>query len=152
MPARTFLAVAFTGALFAAAPALRAQDPRAEARAAILSLQARIDSALVANDADALAPLLTSDATRTGPTGVLTTREQWLAQIRQGGIRYTAVRREQTDVRLYGDVGVVTGIVAIDVVKPGTGAQAERNRTLRVYVKEAGMWRLAAHQATAIAP
>lgn len=138
-------AVVAIGATVASVPAAAAD------RDDVLAVQAAIDAALAANDPVALAPLLTVDATRTGPAGVLSSRTQWLEQMRSGAIRYRSVRRTAPDVRLYGDVAVVTGEVLIDVEKPGLGVIEERNRYLRVYVRQGGRWRLAAHQATAIA-
>jgi ketosteroid isomerase-like protein len=122
------------------------------ATAQILALQDRIDEALLSNKSEALAPLLAADATRTGPSGTITTRQQWLDSIDRRDIRYLSVKRRETSLRFYGDVAVVTGLVDIQVEKPGTGPVNELNRYLRVYVRQAGSWRLAAHQATGITP
>jgi uncharacterized protein (TIGR02246 family) len=114
----------------------------------IEQLQVRIDQAMLANDPVAMGRYLREDVTRTGPGGVTTNRAQWLAQVESGQIRYLSVRRCQTTIRRYHDTAVVTGLVDIEVMKPGTGRELEHNRTLRVYVREDGAWRLAAHQAT----
>ena len=139
-------AVIVTAGATAASPAAVAT------REAVLAVQTQIDDAMLANDPVALARHLTDDATRTGPSGELTRRTEWLAQIASGAIRYLAVRRSEPDIRLYGDVAVVTGVVAIDVMKPGLGKVEERNRYLRVYLRRGGRWLLAAHQATAVTP
>lgn len=128
-----------------------AQPAAQSATAQILALQERIDEALLSNDSRALAPLLTPDATRTGPSGSITTRQQWLESIDRREIRYLSVERRDTSLRFYGNVAVVTGLVDIQVEKPGTGPIVEHNRYLRVYVRQDGKWRLAAHQATAVA-
>jgi uncharacterized protein (TIGR02246 family) len=114
----------------------------------IEQLQERIDQAMLANDPVALGRYLRDDVTRTGPGGVTTNRAQWLAQVESAQIRYLSVRRCQTTIRRYHDTAVVTGLVDIEVMKPSTGRELEHNRTLRVYVREDGAWRLAAHQAT----
>jgi uncharacterized protein (TIGR02246 family) len=114
----------------------------------IEQLQESIDQAMLANDPVALGRFLREDVTRTGPGGVTTNRAQWLAQVESGQIRYLSVRRCQTTIRRYQDTAVVTGLVDIEVMKPSTGRELEHNRTLRVYVREDGAWRLAAHQAT----
>lgn len=118
-------------------------------RIAIIVAQSRIDDALVANDPRALALLLTEDATRTGPGGVMTTREQWLASMTEGQIRYVSAARSDTSIRLTRDSAIVTGLVDIVVEKPDQGRIVEHNRYLRVFVKQDGRWLLAAHQATA---
>ena len=125
-----------------------AHQQRTDDITAILAVQESIDDALIANDANALAPLLTVDASRTGPGGVLTNRDQWLAQIRSSDIRYLSVARCETEVRVYGDTAIVTGLVDIEVDKPATGREMEHNRYTRTYVLKDGGWRLAAHQAT----
>lgn len=135
----------------AVAAAACAHGPAPPERAAIRDAQAAIDRALTANDANALAYWLTDDATRTGPSGAMTTRAQWLEQIQRGAIRYVSAERIDTEVRFFGQSAIVTGLVDIIVEKPETGRQVERNRYLRVYAWQDGRWKLAAHQATAIA-
>jgi uncharacterized protein (TIGR02246 family) len=119
-------------------------------KAAVLAVQAQVDDAMRANDADKLAPLLTEDFTRTPPTGLITTKAQWLDLLRTGKQRYLSVERTETDVRLFGDSAIVTGIIAIQVERAATGLDILRNRYLRFYVRQKGRWRLAAHQATEI--
>lgn len=114
----------------------------------IEQIQESIDQAMLANDPVALGRYLRDDVTRTGPGGVTTNRAQWLAQLESGTIRYLSVRRCQTTIRHYQNTAVVTGLVDIEVVKPSTGRELEHNRYIRVYVREDGAWRLAAHQAT----
>jgi hypothetical protein len=114
----------------------------------IEQLQESIDQSMLANDPVAMGRYLREDVTRTGPGGVTTNRAQWLAQVESGQIRYLSVRRCQTTIRRYQDTAVVTGLVDIEVMKSGAGRELEHNRTLRVYVRDDGAWRLAAHQAT----
>lgn len=114
----------------------------------IEQLQENIDQAMLANNPVALGSFLRNDVTRTGPGGVTTNRAQWLGQLEGGQIRYLSVRRCQTTIRNYQNTAVVTGLVDIEVIKPSTGRELEHNRYTRVYVREEGAWRLAAHQAT----
>ena len=128
-----------------AQPASATTDPKA----AVLMAQARIDDALLANNPEALAPLLTDDATRTPPNGHLSTRKAWLASMQTGALHYNSVKRTDAEVRIFGNTAIVTGVVEISTTKP-TGLQSQRNRYLRLFVKQRGKWLLAAHQATAI--
>jgi ketosteroid isomerase-like protein len=135
-----------------AAALMLASPVRADpAHRAILSTQAAIDAAMMANDPARLAPLLARDATRTGATGVLTPREEWLAQMRRGAIRHGAVRRPPPAIRIHGDTAIVTGLVQLQVARPGAAPAIERNRYPRVFVREDGGWKLAAREATAMA-
>lgn len=115
---------------------------------AVLAVQEQVDGAMLANDADRMAPLLTDDFTRTPPTGILSTKAQWLESVRNNSLHYVSVERTETDVRIMGDSAIVTGIVTIETVKPETGQTRARNRYLRIYVRQKGVWLLAAHQAT----
>jgi hypothetical protein len=121
-----------------------AEDPLNQ----IALLQDAIDRAMLANDPGALAVHLAGEVSRTGPGGVTTDRQQWLAQVKSGQIRYLSVRRCETMMRAYGSSVIVTGLVDIEVEKPVTGRELEHNRYLRVYIQDKGSWRLAAHQAT----
>ncbi len=143
-----FIAFTLMLLLLAVPQLVRADDRVEQDRQAVLVVQEKVDSAMLANDADAMAPLLTDNFTRTPPTGILNTKAQWLESVRNNSLRYVSVERTDTDVRLFGDSAIVTGIVTIETVKPDTGQTVARNRYLRVYVRENGNWRLAAHQAT----
>lgn len=125
-----------------------AHRPPADDSEAILALQTAVDDALIANDAEALGRLLTDDLSRIGPGGMMTNRDQWLAQIRTADIRYLSVVRCETSIRFHGNAAIVTGLVDIEVEKPGTGREMEHNRYTRTYIRQADHWRLAAHQAT----
>jgi uncharacterized protein (TIGR02246 family) len=125
-----------------------AHRPPADDSETILALQTAVDDALIANDAEALAQLLTDDLSRIGPGGVMTNRDQWLAQIRTADIRYLSVVRCETSIRFHANAAIVTGLVDIEVEKPGTGREMEHNRYTRTYIRQANNWRLAAHQAT----
>lgn len=122
--------------------------PENRAERQIEAVQEAIDKALLSNDASELARYLALGVQRTGPSGMLTNREEWLLQIESGGIEYHSIERCQTRTTLYPDVAIVTGLVDIEVFKPGTGALVEHNRYTRAYVRNGGAWQLAAHQAT----
>jgi uncharacterized protein (TIGR02246 family) len=136
--------------LLVASPALGATDAD---RAAVFAVEAAADAALERNDPIALAPLLTEDATRTSPRGEMVDKRAWLALIRDGGIRYTSLKRSDARVRFYGHMtAVVTGVVDIAYSAPGREGSRDLNRYTRIYVKQGGRWLLASHHASRITP
>jgi ketosteroid isomerase-like protein len=62
-------------------------------------------------DADTLATLLTDDFCGVGPLGFILPRPAWLDRYRQG-LTYTQFSLEEVQIRLHGDVGVVTARIA----------------------------------------
>ena len=120
----------------------------------ILKTEHALDEALLHADMAALDTLLAPEATRTAPSGVMTTRAQWLEEmnsaIRTTGSGYSSIEREAQQVRLYGETAVVTGLVHIRGYRTGPTGQPNFNRYLRVYVRRKGGWQLVAHQATRV--
>jgi hypothetical protein len=66
--------------------------------------------------------------------------------VRKGPPRYESFTFSDLNIRLYGDVGVLTGFVDVKMV----GRDSFRVRTLQVYTKKDGHWQMAAHQSTRI--
>lgn len=129
-------------------PALAAaQAAEEEVRAA----DARRFEAMVRRDREALDRLLADDLIYTHSTGQVETKTQFLASIASGGLVYRSIQPREVQVRLLGDVAVLTGRAEL-----GVRAQ-ERDMDLAVrftsvYVRRDGVWRMAAWQSTRIEP
>ncbi|HYG07133.1 MAG TPA: nuclear transport factor 2 family protein [Stenotrophomonas sp.] len=81
--------------------------------AAILEAEREICAAYQRGDADWLEQHLDPSFTLTGSTGKLTTRAEEAADLRSG-TRYTVFRNSGSQVRLYGDAAVVTGVTHVE--------------------------------------
>lgn len=142
---RALFALLWTALLLPASAA--AQGPEQEVRAA----DARRFEAMVRRDRQALDLLLADDLIYTHSNGQVETKAQLLASIASGALVYRSIQPRDVQVRLSGDVAVLTGRADL-----GVRAQ-ERDLDLAVlftsvYVRRDGEWRMTAWQSTRIEP
>ena len=149
---RALLALLWTVLLpaLAAAQATAAAKPAA-AEEEVRAVDSRRFEAMVRRDREALDRLLTDDLTYTHSTGQVETKAQFLASIASGAFVYTSIQPRDVQVRLSGDVAVLTGRADLRV------RAQERDldlavRFTSVYVRRDGEWRMAAWQSTRIEP
>jgi hypothetical protein len=90
---------------------------------------------------------LAADYIVIGGDGKLETRAERLAWLRSNAKDLADITPSQVLVRLYGDTGVVTGLVEI-VLEPG--APAIRERFTQVWVMEGGVWKMVTGQITVV--
>ena len=135
----TVLAILVTGGGFAQAPQAAEKDVRA--------VDAQRFAAMVARDRQALERLLADDLTYTHSTGQVESKAQFLESIASGTLVYRSIAPEEVAVRVYGETAVVTGRAVIRVDTRGQ-ALVLPVRFTSVYVRKAGLWRLAAWQST----
>jgi len=100
--------------------------------------------ALKANEFDKVKAYFTEDYTFTSQDGKMVTRDERLQTLREQGSNLLSVSDIAT--RMYGNAGIVTGIVTTKTAAGGT----EQSRFMQVWVWQKGDWFLAASQATRI--
>lgn len=105
--------------------------------------------AMLANDADALAPLFADDLVYTHSSAVVDTKQQYLDAVRERRMRYLAAQRHDATVRLYGPVAVMHGRVIMQVETPG-GIKDLHNLFQAVWVERNERWLLASWASTVI--
>jgi uncharacterized protein (TIGR02246 family) len=110
-------------------------------------LRAYLD-ALRKNDAAALAQLFADDYTYTGVEGKFVTKAQRLENFKSTPPPAT-LEFSDLKVHVYGDTAVVTGHVTSQA---GPNGQPINQRSVWVWVKQGGTWRLVAGQSTNIGP
>jgi ketosteroid isomerase-like protein len=115
----------------------------------IASFLAEWAAAERAGDTGTLDALLTDDFVGIGPLGFSLPKAQWLARHRQG-LRYEAFGIDETQVRTYGDVAVVTARETQRGTAFGNPVP-EALRATHVLVREGDRWRLAVIQMSFIA-
>jgi hypothetical protein len=100
--------------------------------------------ALKANEIDKVSTYFTDDYTFTGQDGKLVTRDERLRTLREQGSNL--ISTSDITKRIYGDTGVVTGLVTTKTA----GGATEQSRFIQIWVWQRGNWFLAASQATRV--
>ncbi|HXC95480.1 MAG TPA: nuclear transport factor 2 family protein [Edaphobacter sp.] len=101
------------------------------------------------NDAAALDRMTASDYTFVTPTGTIQNKEERMAPIRSGDLKYEYAKYDEVQVRVYGGMAIVTAHVAVKSELKGTPLNGQFRSTLTL-LKVRGMWELVASQASAI--
>lgn len=115
----------------------------------LLGLEARRCDAMVAADVGALDRLLSDDLTWTHSSARQDTKASFLAGLQAGGTRYLEIKRLDEQVRVHGDVAVVTGVAHMRASINGEERQL-RNRYTNVWTRSDEGWRMVAWQSTAV--
>ena len=115
----------------------------------LLGFEARRCIAMMAADIGALDRLLSDDLTWTHSSARQDTKASFLAGLQAGGTRYLEIRRTDEQVRLHGEVAVVTGVAHMRASINGEERQL-RNRYTNVWTKSGDGWQMIAWQSTAV--
>jgi uncharacterized protein (TIGR02246 family) len=113
------------------------------AEAAILKLEQQWVDAVVKADTAMLDKLYTDDMLYTHSSGTVDTKASYIDSLKTSKAKYTSIERDEIRVRLYGATAIVTCRSVIKVNNNTIPA-----RYIHVYVKQKGVWRMAAHQTT----
>jgi ketosteroid isomerase-like protein len=108
-----------------------------------------LTTALGANDTAALDRIYANDYTLVNPWGAITTKEQRLAAIKSGELKYESVSFDEPNIRSYGDTAVVTARVTVKGKEKDQDLSGQYRVTL-TFVKMKGPWQLVAAQNTRI--
>ena len=81
--------------------------------------------------------------------GIIQNKEQRLAPMRSGDLKYEFARYEEVNIRAYGNTAVVTARVAVKGQNKGADVSGQFRSTLTL-VKLKGRWQLVASQANSI--
>ena len=100
--------------------------------------------AAVKQDAASLRRYMAEDLQYAHAGGKTQTRDEYIAAVITGPVHYESFTFSDVKVKLYGNVGVLTGFVDVKM----TGQDAFRVRTLQVYTQNNGQWQMSAHQST----
>jgi ketosteroid isomerase-like protein len=120
-----------------------------DVKAEIMKIEKARDAAVVKGDVANLDAGSTSDYTIVTSDGVLNSKSQILDEFKSGRLKIASVNSTNTDVRVYGNSAVVSGISRIKGTQEGHDISGKL-RYLRVYVKQNGKWLAVATQHTRI--
>jgi glyoxylase-like metal-dependent hydrolase (beta-lactamase superfamily II) len=127
-------------------PAVYSPQPSADEIAIRRVLEEWLD-ALRRADTAALQRIIPEDYSITVEDGRVLNRDQDLAPIKSGRLRFQSMKTDSVRVRIFGDAAVVTGIGSYSAIV-GTKMSAFRERFTDVYVKRGGKWQPVASHST----
>ena len=114
--------------------------------AAVLAAEDARFAAMVAADAEAMRGAFAEDLAYVHSTGRVVNRDQLIDEIRDGKLRYRAIKPSGRQVDVMGpDAAVVRGLARIEASADGKPAEFQAHY-LAVYAREGGTWRLRAWQ------
>lgn len=132
--------------LLAFATALGAADPEA----AIRDAEKGWANAVVARDFQALDKIFGDKLIYAHATGAIESKEQYLGRLRSGAQKYDTIVHESMRVVPYGDSAVSHSILRMTGISNGKPFN-DHVMALHLWEKQAGSWRLVAHQTTKLA-
>ncbi|MBA3711301.1 MAG: nuclear transport factor 2 family protein [Pyrinomonadaceae bacterium] len=120
------------------------------AEQAVRQLDTERVQALLRSNTTTLERIFADDYANTNNSGEVLTKGQVMAEVKSGDVKYETITIDDVQVRVYGDTAVLTGRATVKGARKGQDISGQ-NRVTRVYVKQAGGWRLVAQQSTRIA-
>jgi ketosteroid isomerase-like protein len=101
-------------------------------------------------DVAALDDMLTRDCVYVHSTGVVQSKEQFLAALKSGALKYATLRyTAPPQVRLYGnEAAILTGTMQIEVAGPDGKTVKPTLLVTAIYVVQSDRWQLASYQST----
>jgi ketosteroid isomerase-like protein len=148
---KRFLSIALV-ALFSAGvlQAGQAKPKKHDARHEIFGLENEWRDAVLNSDTNAMGALLADDYMAITASGILQTKQEFLANLRTHRIRINSLLLSDRKVRFYDKTAVVTSLAHVK----GTNAEGDVSgsfRYTRVYVKDAqGKWKIVSFESSKI--
>lgn len=133
-------------ALFASPPMLAMASATDDERD-IRHVEETLCAAFQAGDGDTIARLEDATYTLTNSHGDVTGRADDISDAKKGEVRYSEFRNHDSNVRLYGDAAIVTGITSLKGVAAGKTFESDFAFT-DTYVRRADGWKIAASHAS----
>jgi ketosteroid isomerase-like protein len=130
--------------------ALNARGPATATEQELMRLVQQYNDAQVKGDRQVLERLWADDYLYTHSNGAVMNKPQDIADATSGEMTWTAARLDDMKVRLFGDVGVVTGRLIMEG-RAANYASGPRRFT-DVFVRRNGRWQLVGGQTTMLAP
>jgi ketosteroid isomerase-like protein len=121
-----------------------------QAEQALRQLENEVIEAFIKSDTDALNRIWADEYSFTAPNGQVVSKENYLALMQVGSLKYEIVKLEDLKVRVYGDTAVAAGRMRVKG-KVGTHIIDGQDRYLTVYVKRQGRWQQVATHTSRIA-
>lgn len=125
---------------------LSATEPTADAKQAVLKASKEWTAAVIKGDRAALDKLVSPDLVYTHSSAKTQTKEEFIKDATGGGTKYESIDFENTKLRQYGSVVIVTHNATIKTVQTGVS----HIYITEVWAQESGRWQMVSRQATKI--
>lgn len=122
---------------------------RHESRQEILQLEQQWKDAVIQHNVTVMQNLLADDYIGITSNGTLQSKEQVLANLKNGGLHFDMLDISDRKVRFYGQTAVVTSKAEVKG-DAGDGSIDGNYRYTRVYVKDKSGWRIVSFEASRI--
>lgn len=139
-------ALAIAVSLVSTGPALASS---AADEKALMDLENRISAAYRAGDAEFVAKALDEKYTLTNSHAAVSHRADDLVELRKGDPHYDVFETHDMSARVYGDTGIVIGVVSLKGTSGGKAFDADMRFT-DTFVRAEGAWKMVAAQVTRI--
>jgi hypothetical protein len=116
----------------------------------ITQREAELYRAMLAFDYTALDGLLSDEVSYIHSTGVVETKAEYFAGLRQGLYEYGDITIPSGQTRLFDGVAMTTGVMEMLVGAKGSAKGTIRLQHVLIWRREASTWRLLLRQATRI--
>ena len=121
-----------------------AAEPSAAVKEAVLRAEDQWKAAVLTPNRATLETLLSDDLSYTHSSSKTQTKEQFIQDVTGGTTVYKSIEFENSKVRQYGSVVVITQSATINTVQTGT----IRLYLTEVWAEQGGRWQMASRQAT----
>lgn len=146
MSRHVFLVVAIVSLGSTAPTPLRAQGPSPSARSeSVRAAEMARRDALLASDTVALSKLVAGEFIEISRLGTIRSRADNMREVASGDLKLLTIKYDSLDVRVYGDVALLTGIADNTGMYRGTVPFSGKIRYTRVFV-----WRDGRRQAVSM--
>ena len=146
---RAIHVTALAAALALPAPARTVAQAPTLSEAAVLNADNDRFAAMQKADVAALEQLLGAELRYTHTSAVVQSKDEFIADIRTGTLKYLSIEPKDQKVQMYGNVAVVTGGAAVHIILRGND-QSFQIRYTNVHVNRNGKWQMVAWEATRV--
>jgi len=115
----------------------------------IRSLEAQRFQAVIDRDFDVFASLAHSELVYVHSSGTVDNLDQYLGKCRAGYYIYKSIDHPIDEIRIIGETALVIGEMNAQMIIDGE-SRSLRNKSLAVWAKVEGHWKLTAYQATPV--
>jgi hypothetical protein len=122
----------------------RAAEPSANVKEAVLKAEKDWKAAVLKGDRVALEKLISDELSYTHSSAKTQNKEQFIQDATGGATVYKSIEFDNTRLRQYGDVVVITQTAVIVTIQTGT----THLYLTEVWAREAGNWQMVSRQAT----